>query len=36
LSKALPARDLVDALEAIHGGDIVISGLPFGHVASAD
>jgi DNA-binding NarL/FixJ family response regulator len=25
LSKALPARDLVDALEAVHGGEIVIS-----------
>jgi DNA-binding NarL/FixJ family response regulator len=29
LSKALPARDLVDALEAIHAGDIVISDPPF-------
>jgi DNA-binding NarL/FixJ family response regulator len=29
LSKALPARDLVAALEAIHGGDIVISDPPF-------
>ena len=29
LSKALPARELVDALEAIHGGDIVISDPPF-------
>jgi DNA-binding NarL/FixJ family response regulator len=28
LSKALPARDLVAALEAIHGGDIVISDPP--------
>jgi DNA-binding NarL/FixJ family response regulator len=28
LSKALPARDLVAALEAIHGGDIVISNPP--------
>ena len=25
LSKALPARDLVAALEAVHGGEIVIS-----------
>ena len=29
LSKALPARDLVAALEAIHAGDIVISDPPF-------
>ena len=29
LSKALPARDLVDALEAIHAGKIVISDPPF-------
>ena len=29
LSKALPARDLVEALEAIHGGDMVISDPPF-------
>jgi DNA-binding NarL/FixJ family response regulator len=29
LSKALPARDLVAALEAIHSGDIVISDPPF-------
>jgi DNA-binding NarL/FixJ family response regulator len=29
LSKALPARDLVSALEAIHAGDIVISDPPF-------
>jgi DNA-binding NarL/FixJ family response regulator len=29
LSKALPARDLVTALEAIHAGDIVISDPPF-------
>jgi DNA-binding NarL/FixJ family response regulator len=29
LSKALPARDLVAALEAIHAGDIVISNSPF-------
>ena len=36
LSKALPARDLVAALEAIHAGDIVISDPPFGHAASAD
>ena len=28
LSKALPARDLVTALEAIHAGDIVISDPP--------
>jgi DNA-binding NarL/FixJ family response regulator len=28
LSKALPARDLVSALEAIHAGDIVISDPP--------
>jgi DNA-binding NarL/FixJ family response regulator len=28
LSKALPARDLVAALEAIHAGDIVISDSP--------
>jgi DNA-binding NarL/FixJ family response regulator len=28
LSKALPARDLVAALEAIHAGDIVISDPP--------
>src|SRR5512133_2682432 len=28
LSKALPARDLVAALEAIHAGDIVISAPP--------
>ena len=36
LSKALPARDLVAALEAIHGGDIVISDPPVRHAASAD
>jgi DNA-binding NarL/FixJ family response regulator len=29
LSKALPARELVEALEAIHGGDMVISDPPF-------
>jgi DNA-binding NarL/FixJ family response regulator len=29
LSKALPARDLVAALEAIHAGEIVISDPPF-------
>ncbi len=29
LSKALPARELVDALEAIHGGETVISDPPF-------
>jgi DNA-binding NarL/FixJ family response regulator len=29
LSKALPARELVAALEAIHAGDIVISDPPF-------
>ena len=29
LSKALPARDLVAALEAIHAGDLVISDPPF-------
>jgi DNA-binding NarL/FixJ family response regulator len=29
LSKALPARDLVAALEAIHAGDMVISDPPF-------
>ena len=29
LSKALPARELVDALEAIHGGEMVISDPPF-------
>ena len=29
LSKALPARELVAALEAIHGGDLVISDPPF-------
>jgi DNA-binding NarL/FixJ family response regulator len=29
LSKALPERDLVAALEAIHAGDIVISDPPF-------
>jgi DNA-binding NarL/FixJ family response regulator len=29
LSKALPARDLVAALEAIHAGDVVISDPPF-------
>ncbi len=29
LSKALPTRDLVSALEAIHAGDIVISDPPF-------
>jgi DNA-binding NarL/FixJ family response regulator len=29
LSKALPARELVAALEAIHGGDMVISDPPF-------
>jgi DNA-binding NarL/FixJ family response regulator len=29
LSKALPARDLVAALEAIHAGDVVISDSPF-------
>src|SRR5688500_4853870 len=28
LSKALPARELVEALEAIHGGDMVISDPP--------
>jgi DNA-binding NarL/FixJ family response regulator len=36
LSKALPARELVAALEAIHAGDIVISDPPFGHAASTD
>ena len=36
LSKALPARDLVAALEAIHAGDIVISDPPFGPAASTD
>jgi DNA-binding NarL/FixJ family response regulator len=29
LSKALPARGLVDALETIHAGDLVISDPPF-------
>jgi DNA-binding NarL/FixJ family response regulator len=29
LSKALPARELVAALEAIHAGDVVISDPPF-------
>ena len=35
LSKALPARDLVAALEAIHAGDVVISDSPFGPAALA-
>jgi DNA-binding NarL/FixJ family response regulator len=29
LSKALPARELVAGLEAIHGGDMVVSDPPF-------
>ena len=28
LSKALPARDLVDALEALHAGEVVVSDAP--------
>ncbi|MCW2759136.1 MAG: DNA-binding response regulator, partial [Nocardioidaceae bacterium] len=28
LSKALPARDLISALEAVHAGDVVISDAP--------
>ena len=35
LSKALPARDLVDALEAIHAGNIIISDPPFRPRSSA-
>ena len=35
LSKALPARDLVDALEAIHAGNIMISDPPFRPRSSA-
>jgi DNA-binding NarL/FixJ family response regulator len=34
LSKALPARELVAALEAVHAGDLVISDEP-GHVRQA-
>jgi DNA-binding NarL/FixJ family response regulator len=35
LSKALPARELVAALEAIHGGEVVISDPPFRARSSA-
>jgi DNA-binding NarL/FixJ family response regulator len=36
LSKALPARDLVAALGAIHAGDVVISDPPFRARSAAD
>ena len=35
LSKALPARDLVAALEAVHAGEVVISDPPAGPAAPA-